>query len=140
MLLRIVIAAARLGEKRDRRIKVDWVPLTESSSMFDLLMQIQMYKWPIPRDTACFHPDCDHILTDSSSHHLQKEHNRKRPMTIGKDAKPRVHNGESALQATTADLLNVWAIAEAKAKYPKMTVRKLLQHIENLLSHGIPRN
>jgi hypothetical protein len=54
-------------------------------------------------------------LTDASNHHLQKAHNRKR--TVGEDKTPRIHNGESALQAATADLLNVWAIDDSKAEF-----------------------
>jgi hypothetical protein len=33
------------------------------------------------------------------------------------DKKQRIHNGESAFQATTADLPNIWAVTEARAAY-----------------------
>jgi hypothetical protein len=54
MFLRSAIAAARMEEIRDRRSREDWVPISEESSVFELLLKIPMYKWPIPRDKACF--------------------------------------------------------------------------------------
>jgi hypothetical protein len=88
--------------------------------MGDLLAQIPLYKWLIPRDKACFFPSCNHILTETVKQHLQTAHHRKRPVVIGdvvKDARPKIHNGECALQTTTAELLNVLAVGDSRANY-----------------------
>jgi hypothetical protein len=58
------------------------------------------------------------MVIDQQSCHLQRAHDRKKVVPSEEDSKvKRVWNGESALQATTADLLNVWSIAQLGAKY-----------------------
>jgi hypothetical protein len=118
LFLRNAIAAARYDDHRDRPASVAWDPIDPMSPVSALLVQLPLYKWPIPRDHSCFHPFCDHVVTDIQSCHLQRAHERKRIVPSENDKKTkRVWNGELALQATMADLLNVWSVAKLGAKY-----------------------
>jgi hypothetical protein len=72
MLLRNVIAASRFDERRERKLRAEWEHISETSTIRDLLVQIPMYRWPIPRDKACFYPGCDHTLTETNKGHLRK--------------------------------------------------------------------
>jgi hypothetical protein len=118
LFLRNTIAAAKFDSNRARPISEAWQRLHTDSPMEDLLLQPQLYKWPIPRDNSCFHPFCDHVVNELQSSHLQRAHDRKHILKADKDKRiKRVWNGESALQATTADLLNLWSVAEQGAKY-----------------------
>jgi hypothetical protein len=118
MLIKNAIAAARFDTNGDRPNRAAWDPITQESHIGALLVQIPLHKWPIPRNHACFHPFCDHVVTDQQNSHLQRAHNRKRVVPSDDDKKTvRVWNGESALQATTADLLNLWSVAQLGAKY-----------------------
>jgi hypothetical protein len=116
--LRQAIVASRFDYDRAIPNGVAWEPLGTDSTVFDLLVQIPLYKWPIPRDHGCFHPFCDHAVTDLQSCHLQRAHDRKRILqSESADKTQRVWNGESALQPTMADLLDIWSVAQVGAKY-----------------------
>jgi hypothetical protein len=49
LFLRNVIAAARFDDRRDRPVGVPWEPIDPSSPISALLVQIPLYKWPIPK-------------------------------------------------------------------------------------------
>jgi hypothetical protein len=117
LFLQNAIVAAQIGA-RPHPNTMRWDQLEEMSPVVDLLCQIPLRKWPIPKNHACFHPFCDHVVNEAQSSHLQRAHNRKNLLNSEKDRKiKRVWNGESALQATMADLLNIWCVAETGAKY-----------------------
>jgi hypothetical protein len=123
MFIRNAIAAARFDDRRERRVKVEWEPIDPSSPIGALLVQIPLHKWPIPKNHGRFHPFCDHMVTDQQSCHLQRAHERKRVVPTEDSTVKRVWNGESTLQATTADLLNIWSIAHQGAKYANAYAR-----------------
>jgi hypothetical protein len=108
LFIKNAIAASRFGETNARQNSENWEFLRVDSPVFDLLLQLPLYKWPIPRDHGCFHPFCDHVVNELQSSHLQRAHNRRNILNSEKDKKiKRVWNGESTSQATMADLLNV---------------------------------
>jgi hypothetical protein len=118
LFIRNAIAAARFDAGRARPRSEDWERLHHDTPVLNLLLRLSLYKWPIPRDHGCFHPFCDHVINELQSSHLQMAHDRRHILQseAGKKIK-RVWNGESALQATMADLLNIWSVAEQGAKY-----------------------
>jgi hypothetical protein len=101
LFLRNAIAAAKFDSGRARPRSEDWENLEAGSPVKDLLVQLPLYKWPIPRDHGCFHPFCDHAVDGLQSSHLQRAHNRRTTLQSEKDSKiKRAWNGESTLQAT----------------------------------------
>jgi hypothetical protein len=97
LFIRNAIAAARLGSKNHRPDSEPWNFLQEESPVFDLLLQLPLYKWPIPRDHACFHPFCDHVVNDMQSQHLQRAHNRRNVLNSEKDSKVKESGTENQL-------------------------------------------
>jgi hypothetical protein len=95
LFLRNAIAAAKFDDHRARPKGLDWIPVDADSPVSALLIQFPLYKWQIPRDHGCFHPFCDHMVTDQQSSHLQRAHNRKRIVPSEENSKvKRVWNGE----------------------------------------------
>jgi hypothetical protein len=88
LFLRNAITGSQFDENRSRPAgtSVEWEPIDPSSPICALLVQIPLYKWPIPRNDACFHPFCDHVVSELQSSHLQRAHERKR-VVPSEDAK-----------------------------------------------------
>jgi hypothetical protein len=116
--IKYAIAAAQFDDNRARPRGVEWETVSKESPVSALLLQLPLYKWPVPRNHGCFHPNCDHQVAELQSSHLQRAHDRKRMVRSEEKSKlQRIWNGESTLQATMADLLKIWSVAKAGAKY-----------------------
>jgi hypothetical protein len=92
-----MIPAARFDERRDKWRGEIWNPITAESTIRDLLVQIPLYKWPIPKDHTCFRHFCDHGVISERPRRFQMAHTRKRNVPGEDLKKQRVWDGESML-------------------------------------------
>lgn len=107
---------------REKKIEecLPWEPRKPGDSIRDLLLNIPIYWWPIPRGDACFHANCSFKLAAHRNRHLQQAHGQKRKISEEpdfKDKKDYVWDGESSLQTTTADLLGITMVSPSSTKY-----------------------
>jgi hypothetical protein len=116
-LLKNTIAEAQKEKRRDRPNSISWQRSNADMTVKDLLPQLPICLWPVPRDNGCFYPFCEFCLMATRNSHLQHAHARQRDPEGNNKTKGPIWNGESTLSACTADLLNIRAIAPSSTKY-----------------------
>jgi hypothetical protein len=94
--------------------------LRADMTIFDVLLQLPISKWPPARSGQCFHPECKLARTRMEKPDHPQSHYRKRNYVtnILQKLPGSIHvDGESCLSATTASLLNVMAISQKESTY-----------------------
>jgi hypothetical protein len=89
--------------------------LRADMTIFDVLLELPISKWPPARAGQCFHPECKMARTRMERpDHLQGHHRKRDYVTnILQKLPGSIHvDGESCLTATIASLLNVMAISQ----------------------------
>jgi hypothetical protein len=92
--------------------------LRPNMNIRDLLRQLPISKWPPARPAQCFHPECKKSRQQMQKHdHLQSHKRQRNYVTDPLKTLPGAFHvdGESCLTATTASLLNVFAITQKKS-------------------------